>query len=106
MWQNSQETADFVIFTEKILNGKLHSFVQWFFKLQKLNISYEISHISNLDILRKKSIFANCGNYSYCRYLTAHGCQNVELYDIEGLGRTLKNCLEKWFKLSTKVLNF
>ena len=24
MWQNPQETADFIIFTEEIFNGKLH----------------------------------------------------------------------------------
>ena len=28
MWPNPQETADLVTFTEEILNGKLHFFVQ------------------------------------------------------------------------------
>ena len=28
MWRNLQDTADFVTFTEEILNGKLHFFVQ------------------------------------------------------------------------------
>ena len=29
MWPNLQETGDLVTFTEEILNGKLHFFVQW-----------------------------------------------------------------------------
>ena len=29
MWPNPQETTDLVKFTEEILNGKLHFFVQW-----------------------------------------------------------------------------
>ena len=29
MWPNPLETADLVTFTEEILNGKLHFFVQW-----------------------------------------------------------------------------
>ena len=29
MWPNPQETTDLVNFTEEILNGKLHFFVQW-----------------------------------------------------------------------------
>ena len=29
MWPNPQETADFVTFTEEIINGKPHIFVQW-----------------------------------------------------------------------------
>ena len=31
MWPNLQETADLVTFTEEILNGKLHFFVNCFF---------------------------------------------------------------------------
>ena len=31
MWPNRQETADLVAFTEEILNGKLHFFVQCVF---------------------------------------------------------------------------
>ena len=29
MWPNPQFPADLVTFTEEILNGKLHFFVQW-----------------------------------------------------------------------------
>ena len=29
MWPNPQETTDLVKFTEEILNGKFHFFVQW-----------------------------------------------------------------------------
>ena len=36
MCPNLQETADLVTFTDKILNGKLHFFVQYFIKTMKL----------------------------------------------------------------------
>ena len=32
MWPNPQKTAALVTFTEEILNGKLHFFVQWYRK--------------------------------------------------------------------------
>ena len=32
MWPNPQKTAALVTFTEEMLNGKLHFFVQWYRK--------------------------------------------------------------------------
>ena len=41
MWPNPQFSADLVTFTEEILNGKLHFFVQWL--LSKLNVNHKKS---------------------------------------------------------------
>ena len=38
MWPNLQETADFVTFTEEILNGKLHFLcIAWTYVINDLN---------------------------------------------------------------------
>ena len=48
MWPNLQETAAFVTFTEEILNGKLHFFVQWLYLGRKQ--TYQINTCSKSTI--------------------------------------------------------
>ena len=51
MWPNPLETADLVTFTEEILNGKLHFFVQWvvvnFILIEKESKCYKILYYGN-----------------------------------------------------------
>ena len=35
MWSNPQEAGDLDTFTEELLNGKLHFFVQWLKRIQQ-----------------------------------------------------------------------
>ena len=51
MWPNSKETADLVTFTEKILNGKLHFFVQWMVWNGFLPVLNSLSSDFNIYIL-------------------------------------------------------
>ena len=55
MWPNPQGIADFVTFTEEILNGKLHFFVQWpslaFLKLSNLLLRFFFSEAVNFGLL-------------------------------------------------------
>ena len=46
MRPNPQENADLVTFTEEILNGKLHFFVQWLL-LARNHVPVETMHIQN-----------------------------------------------------------
>ena len=55
MWPNLQETADLVTFTEEILNGKLHFFVQCISRatFQKFCFFFIVNfeHISHLFLI-------------------------------------------------------
>ena len=57
MWASPQFPADLVTFTEKILNGKLHCFVQWLFyvsKLFEIQIDGFFCYNISLNVLRSK----------------------------------------------------
>ena len=55
MWPNPQQIADFVTFTEEILNVKLHFFVHWArLPLQNLNFILYISNFKSFELLNLK----------------------------------------------------
>ena len=62
MWLNPQEIADFVIFTEKILNGKLHFLCSAIFKSflfiikRYVNISFNNEQKHTTDSVTKEQI--------------------------------------------------
>ena len=70
MWPNPQETADLVIFTEEILNGKLLSFVQSKFILNEI-ITIDDRYPSWINnktkslIKNKTGYFKNCVKPNY-----------------------------------------
>ena len=55
MWPNLQETVDLVTFTEEILNGKFHFFVQYK-TLIFGTFGYEV-HICHTSYIHKKAYF-------------------------------------------------
>ena len=55
MWPNPQEIADLVTFTEEILNGKLHFFVQRYADNTTHLLEVEISEKELLAVFEKFS---------------------------------------------------
>ena len=61
MWPNPQETADLVIFTEDILNGKLHFLCSVRFSfdiLQKLSFNFLVCFFCKKNQMRISSMMA------------------------------------------------
>ena len=94
MWPNPLETADLVTFTEEILNGKLHFFVQWMLRRPLKSFHTVFRDISETVIIFCKTLII---------YMKAFSIQYIWQYFIKTWVRMSQVVCRGAFRTQLKI---